>query len=102
MLGGQPTLHGNVADADEENGGVGSDIETGTGTQLQSYLRFDLGVTREWRTGPGRGRLATFLTVANLFNHTNIAAYLPGATLTAVRPITLAPREVVAGITWHY
>lgn len=65
------------------------------------YVRVDLGAMHDWRLGTGRGKLELSLTLANLFNRSNIAAYFPTVAGTTARAITSAGRAVQVGITWH-
>jgi len=71
-------------------------------TRLPSYLRADLQLAHQWQTGPASGRLSTYLTVANLFNHANIATQVPTGTGGSLRGLTLLPRTVLVGVSWAY
>lgn len=76
--------------------------------RLPLYLRADLQVAHEWQTGPGPSRVSTYLTVANVFNHANVAEVLPtgpaGTTAPAgtLRAVTLLPRTLLLGLGWVY
>ena len=73
-----------------------------TAGRLPPYLRTDISLVHDWRLGPAGGRLSTFLTLANAFNHANVAAYLPrGAGMPAL-PVTLVPRSLVGGVSWGF
>jgi hypothetical protein len=66
------------------------------------YLRTDISLVRDWRIGHGTGRLSAFLTLANVFDHANIALYIPHASGTPSTPITLLPRTLLAGASVGY
>jgi hypothetical protein len=69
---------------------------------LPTYIRADIQLRREWRAGPAGGHLSTFVTLANAFNHDNVAAFLPGALGAPPRPIVLLPRSLLTGVSWTY
>jgi hypothetical protein len=97
-------------EVESETGG-GGDPSRGSGQtlfqtgveqrNLPQYLRFDLNATHEWSVGSPHGKLAVFLTLANVFNHANVATY-DSAASGGTRTITLVPRSLLAGITWRY
>jgi hypothetical protein len=65
-------------------------------------MRADIQLRREWRAGPASGRLSTFVTLANVFNHDNVATVLPGSLGTPPRAIVLLPRSLLAGVSWTF
>jgi hypothetical protein len=69
---------------------------------LPAYMRTDIQLRRDWRAGPAGGRLSTFVTLANAFNHDNVAAVFPGLLGAPPRPIVLLPRSLLAGVSWTY
>ena len=73
-----------------------------TTLRLPPYLRADLQLARRWRTGPANGRLSTYVTVANIFNHANLVDALPTGPGGSLRGITLLPRTLLVGIGWAY
>jgi hypothetical protein len=85
-------------------GTVDHDLTTSwaTATRLPPYLRFDVQLAHQWRVGPARGRLSTYVTLANMFNHSNIAAQVRTGTGGALRNVTLLPRTVLFGLGWAY
>jgi hypothetical protein len=93
-----PGLDGTILDHDDAPavgpGVVDHDLTTSwaVAARLPAYLRADLQVAHQWQTGPARGRLATFVTLANIFNHANVAG----------RSVTLMPRTVLVGLSWAY
>ncbi len=74
-------------------GAVDHDLTTSwaNAARLPPYLRADLQLAHQWQTGPARGRLSTFVTLANIFNHKNLAGQ-----------VTLMPRTVLMGLSWGY
>ena len=67
---------------------------------LPVYMRTDLGVIRDLRATE-MGEFAMTLTLANVFNRSNVTAFLPGEGRAGERVIALAPRSLLAGISWH-
>jgi hypothetical protein len=96
-------------DADDDGGATGaapgergvSSTSTSTAS-VPAYVRVDIQLRREWRAGPAGGRLSTFVTLANAFNHDNVAAVFPGSLGAPPRPIVLLPRSLLAGVSWTY
>ncbi len=68
--------------------------------RLPMYMRIDLGAIREWSTAD-MGRIGLTVTVANVFDRPNVAAFLPGDVRGGERVVALTPRSLLAGITWH-
>jgi hypothetical protein len=93
-------------DDDDDVGSGAGDRDLGTSqlsaTRLPPYLRADVQLAHQWRVGPARGRLSSYVTLANIFNHANIAGQLPTGPNGAVQNITLLPRTVLMGFTWAY
>jgi hypothetical protein len=73
-----------------------------TAGRLPPYLRTDISLVHDWRLGPAGGRLSTFMTLANAFNHANVAAYLPRGAGLPTLPVTLVPRSLVGGVSWGF
>ncbi len=73
-----------------------------TTLRLPPYLRADVQFAHRWRTGPANGRLSTYVTVANIFNHANLVDALPTGPGGSLRGITLLPRTLLVGIGWAY
>jgi Carboxypeptidase regulatory-like domain/TonB-dependent Receptor Plug Domain len=73
-----------------------------TTTRLPPYLRADVQLAHQWQTGPATGRLSSYLTLANVFNHANVADELPTGPGGALRGVTLLPRTVLLGLGWAY
>jgi hypothetical protein len=97
------TVGGRDADDDGSSGSTRGLIGGVSGVaSLPIYTRSDVQLRRDWRIGPAGGRLSAFVTLANVFNHANIGAILPGALGVPARPITLLPRSVLAGAAWAY
>ncbi len=69
---------------------------------LPAYMRADVQLRREWRAGPATGRLSTFVTLANVFNHDNVATIFPGSLGAPPRAIVLLPRSLLAGVSWTF
>jgi hypothetical protein len=69
---------------------------------LPIYLRADVELLRGWPLGRTGGRLSTYLTLANVFNHTNVAMFIPRAAGAPVTPVPLLPRSLLVGVTWSY
>jgi len=69
---------------------------------VPTYMRADIQLRRDWRAGPAGGHLSTFVTLANVFNHDNVAGSLPGALGAPPRPIVLLPRSLLVGVSWLY
>ncbi len=70
--------------------------------RLPPYLRADVQLAHRWQTGPASGRLTTFVTLANVFNHVNVADELPSGPGGALRGVTLLPRTLLLGLGWVY
>jgi hypothetical protein len=70
--------------------------------RLPPYLRADLQLAHRWRTGPANGHLSTWVTVANVFNHTNLVDAIPTTPGGPPRGITLMPRTLLVGVGWAY
>jgi hypothetical protein len=70
--------------------------------RLPPYLRADLQLAHQWQTGPARGHLSTFVTLANIFNHANLAGEVPTSPGGSLRGLTLMPRTVLVGLSWGY
>jgi hypothetical protein len=93
-----PGLDGTILGHDDDPvsgpGAVDHDLTTSwaVAARLPPYMRADLQLARQWQTGPARGRLSTFVTLANIFNHANVAG----------RSVTLMPRTVLVGLSWAY
>jgi hypothetical protein len=92
-----PGLDGTVPERDDEG-----DVATATATPLPAYLRADLQLAHVWQVGPARGRLSTYVTLANMFNHANIAGQFPTGPGGPLRTMTLLPRTLLFGIGWAY
>ncbi len=73
-----------------------------TTLRLPPYLRADVQFAHRWRTGPANGRLSTYVTVANIFNHANLVDALPTGPGGSLRGITLLPRTLLVGVGWAY
>jgi hypothetical protein len=73
-----------------------------TTLRLPPYLRADLQLAHRWRTGPASGRLSTYVTAANIFNHANLVDALPTGPGGSLRGIPLLPRTLLVGIGWAY
>jgi Carboxypeptidase regulatory-like domain/TonB-dependent Receptor Plug Domain len=91
----------------DDNGGAAAaepgerDISSARAS-LPAYMRADIQLRREWRTGPASGRLSTFVTLANVFNHDNVATVFPGSLGAPPRAIVLLPRSLLAGASWTF
>jgi hypothetical protein len=77
------------------------DGEQITSDRLPVYMRTDLSAIREWSTSD-RGKLGLTLTLANVFNRSNMIAFLPGDGHGGEQVIALTPRSFLAGITWRH
>jgi Carboxypeptidase regulatory-like domain/TonB-dependent Receptor Plug Domain len=99
---------GGGRDADDDGGTAGGpgdrDLSpsTASATPLPAYIRADIQLRRVWRTGPASGRLSTFVTLANVFNHANIATIFPGSLGAPPRAIVLLPRALLSGVSWTF
>lgn len=69
---------------------------------LPTYLRTDVELLRSWSLGRTRGRLSTYLTLANALNHANVTMFIPRATSGPATPVLLLPRSLLVGGTWSY
>jgi hypothetical protein len=96
--------HGDEAGAPSTLGLAQRDIGMpwATTLRLPPYLRADLQLAHRWRTGPASGRLSTYVTVANMFNHANLVDALPTGPGGSLRGIPLLPRTLLVGIGWAY
>lgn len=103
-LDGESAGHDDDADADNSpsSSGQAHGLTTpwAASTRLPSYLRADLQLAHQWQTGPARGRLSTFVTLANIFNHANVAGEAPTGVDGSLRGIPLLPRSLLVGISW--
>jgi len=104
-----PGLDGTTLGHDDDDlvtgaGAVDHDLATSwaVAARLPPYLRADLQLTHQWQTGPARGRLSTFVTLANIFNHVNLAGDVPASPGGSLRSVTLMPRTVLVGLSWAY
>jgi hypothetical protein len=104
-----PGLDGTTLGHDDDDavtgpGAVDHDLATSwaVAARLPPYLRADLQLTHQWRTGPARGRLSTFVTLANIFNHANLSGEVPASPGGSLRSVTLMPRTVLLGLSWAY
>jgi hypothetical protein len=104
-----PGLDGTTLGHDDDDlvtgpGAVDHDLATSwaVAARLPPYLRADLQLTHQWQTGPARGRLSTFVTLANIFNHVNLAGDVPASPGGSLRSVTLMPRTVLVGLSWGY
>jgi len=70
--------------------------------RLPPYLRADLQLAHQWHTGPANGHLSAWVTVANIFNHSNLVDAVPTGPGGSLRGITLMPRTLLVGIGWAY
>jgi hypothetical protein len=75
---------------------------TATTASLPAYMRADIQLRRDWHAGPATGRLSTFVTLANVFNHDNVATIFPGSLGAPPRAIVLLPRSLLAGVNWTF
>lgn len=75
---------------------------TASAASLPAYMRADIQLRHEWRAGPPSGRLSTFVTLANVFNHDNVATIFPGSLGAPPRAIVLLPRSLLAGVSWAF
>ncbi len=98
--GGRDTDDGGAAVAGPGDRDLSS--TTASMASLPAYVRADIQLRREWRAGPASGRLSTFLTLANVFNHDNVATIFPGSLGAPPRAIVLLPRSLLAGVTWTF
>jgi Carboxypeptidase regulatory-like domain/TonB-dependent Receptor Plug Domain len=104
-----PGLDGTSLGHDDDDDGPAAvtaehDLTTSSAlaTSLPPYLRADLQLTHQWRVGPMRGRLSTYVTLANIFNHDNLAGTVGTGPAGTLRGITLLPRTVLLGVAWAY
>ncbi|MFI5249545.1 MAG: carboxypeptidase regulatory-like domain-containing protein [Gemmatimonadales bacterium] len=91
----------------DDNGGVtaaepGDRDFSSARTSLPPYRRADIQLRRDWHTGPVGGRLSAFMTLANVFNHDNVATVFPGSLAAPPRAIVLLPRSLLAGVGWTF
>lgn len=64
------------------------------------YMRIDVGAIREWPT-TGFGIIGLTVTIANVLDRANVAAYMPTGSRDGERVVALTPRSLQAGITWR-
>lgn len=101
-------IGGSAGARDIDNNGVVTAAEPGdrdlssARASLPSYQRADIQLRRDWRAGPASGRLSTFVTLANVFNHDNVATVFPGSLGAPPRAIVLLPRSLLAGASWTF
>jgi hypothetical protein len=69
---------------------------------LPTYLRTDVELLHSWSLGRTRGRLSTYLTLANALNHANVTMFIPRATSGPATPVLLLPRSLLVGGGWSY
>ncbi len=69
--------------------------------QLPTYLRTDFEMSRTWPIGRTGGRLSSFVALANAFNRSNVAGFIPRGA-GGLTPVPLLPRSLLAGISFSY
>jgi hypothetical protein len=106
-----PGLDASAVGHDEQWGGVQAGgalvlhdpgMSWATTMRLPPYLRADVQLAHRWHTGPASGRLSTYVSVANLFNHANLVDAVPTGPNGSLRGIPLLPRTLLVGIGWAY
>ncbi|MEO8089539.1 MAG: TonB-dependent receptor [Gemmatimonadales bacterium] len=71
--------------------------------RLPTYLRTDLGLTRNWRITAGEdGLLTTTLTITNLFDRQNPLGYVAATGSPTPRTLLFSPRSLSMQVGWHF
>ena len=88
----------------EFQGSPEQDANAPGGTRLPGYLRFDLGVRKEWQLAVGQRQLllSLFGTVTNLLDRTNVLTLAPERAGGRPAPVTMRPfAPLVVGLDWR-
>ena len=68
--------------------------------EVPNYIRTDIGISKEWAIRHGVSRVGAALTIANLFDHRNVLAFVE--TPAAPQPVYLLSRTVSFRVQWHF